>query len=248
MSRFLVSAAVVAAFIAVGCVSKGKYMEVVESTEGIRADLEKTQQRKSVLEQQVKTLKDSNGKLAAEAESATAEMQRLKESREQEKASIEERIKEQEQKIRDLAAQQKAMRQEFEQAKERNETLKTTAARYQKELKERQQAMESALPPASRPPIGLPPPAQPVPMPPGPAAKTQPEVAPVPTGPKTGLSPVNINTASANDMVLFLGLTKDMAERVVANRPYRLKGELVAKNVVPKGTFDVIKDRIAVTP
>jgi hypothetical protein len=49
-------------------------------------------------------------------------------------------------------------------------------------------------------------------------------------------------------MVLFLGLSKDVAERVVANRPYRLKGELVAKNVLPKGTFDVIKDRITVTP
>jgi hypothetical protein len=34
----------------------------------------------------------------------------------------------------------------------------------------------------------------------------------------------------------------------VANRPYRVKGELVAKNVVPKDTFDLIKDRINVSP
>jgi hypothetical protein len=49
-------------------------------------------------------------------------------------------------------------------------------------------------------------------------------------------------------MVLFLGLTKEVAERVATNRPYRLKGELVAKDVLPKATFDVIKDRITVSP
>ena len=65
---------------------------------------------------------------------------------------------------------------------------------------------------------------------------------------KGALSPVNINTASANDLVLFLGLTKNMAEKVVGNRPYRLRGELVAKKVVPKATFDVIKDRITAAP
>ena len=59
---------------------------------------------------------------------------------------------------------------------------------------------------------------------------------------------MNVNKASASDMVLVLGLTKDMADRVVSNRPYRVKGELVAKNVVPKETFDMIKDRITVSP
>ncbi|OYT18589.1 MAG: hypothetical protein CCU26_15960, partial [Nitrospira sp. UW-LDO-01] len=59
---------------------------------------------------------------------------------------------------------------------------------------------------------------------------------------------MNINKVSANDMVLFLGLKQDEAERIVSNRPYRVKGELVAKNVVPKETFDLIKDRISVTP
>jgi DNA uptake protein ComE-like DNA-binding protein len=108
--------------------------------------------------------------------------------------------------------------------------------------------MEQTMSSSPRPPVGGPPPAQLAPQPPGPPAKVQPDVAPVPSASKSGLAPVNINTASANDMVLFLGLTKDMAERVVANRPYRLKGELVAKNVVPKGTFDVIKDRISVAP
>jgi hypothetical protein len=35
---------------------------------------------------------------------------------------------------------------------------------------------------------------------------------------------------------------------VVANRPYKVRGELVAKNVLPQATYDVIKDRITLTP
>jgi hypothetical protein len=34
----------------------------------------------------------------------------------------------------------------------------------------------------------------------------------------------------------------------VANRPYRVKGELVAKHVVTKDIFDMIKDRISLGP
>jgi len=59
---------------------------------------------------------------------------------------------------------------------------------------------------------------------------------------------MNVNRASSSEMVLLLGLPKDMADRIVSNRPYKVKGELVAKNVVPKETFDMIKDRISVSP
>ena len=59
---------------------------------------------------------------------------------------------------------------------------------------------------------------------------------------------MNVNRASSSELVLLLGLPKDMADRIVNNRPYKVKGELVAKNIVPKETFDMIKDRISVTP
>jgi DNA uptake protein ComE-like DNA-binding protein len=58
---------------------------------------------------------------------------------------------------------------------------------------------------------------------------------------------MNINKVSANDLVLLLGLKQEEADRVISNRPYRVKGELVAKNVLPKETFDLIKDRISVS-
>jgi hypothetical protein len=47
-------------------------------------------------------------------------------------------------------------------------------------------------------------------------------------------------------MVLFLGITKEEAEKVVASRPYKVKQEIVVKNALPKAKFDAIKDRISV--
>jgi DNA uptake protein ComE-like DNA-binding protein len=69
-----------------------------------------------------------------------------------------------------------------------------------------------------------------------------------PSAPAAASGAININKVPASDLVLFLGLKQDEADRIVSNRPYRLKGELVAKNVVPKETFDMIKDRITVSP
>ncbi len=235
---------------AAGCmVSKDKYQQAVREAETAKANLEDVQTRKAVLEQEVKKLKDQAAKLGERTQAAEDELQRIRDSREKERASVEARVRELEQKIRDMTVQYKAMQQKHEELKAQNDTLKATVARYQKELKERERAVTLPKPPVppSPPAAGL------APTPAGklsgaPPAGSPPSVAPVPAGPKTGLTPVNINTASANDMVLFLGLTKEMAEKVVSNRPYRLKGELVAKNVIPKTTFDVIKDRITVSP
>ena len=69
-----------------------------------------------------------------------------------------------------------------------------------------------------------------------------------PSAPAAASSTMNINKVSASDLVLFLGLKKEEADRIISNRPYKVKGELVAKNVVPKETFDMIKDRISVSP
>jgi DNA uptake protein ComE-like DNA-binding protein len=234
--------------VASGCVTSSKYEAAVAEAEAAKVDLEKTRSQKTALEQQAKTLKDQHAKLSADSEFMSAELQRIRESRDKERSSVEGRIKELDQKIKDLANQHRALRQEYDEVKRHNETLKATVARYQKELKERQSK-------ATAPPVPSAPPSSearvPGTKPPDSAPMTPPSGsigAPPTTSPQPGLSLVNINTAPANDLVLFLGLTKDMAERVVSNRPYRIKGELVAKNVVPKATFDVIKDRITVAP
>ncbi|OGW68809.1 MAG: hypothetical protein A3A88_00410 [Nitrospirae bacterium RIFCSPLOWO2_01_FULL_62_17] len=95
-------------------------------------------------------------------------------------------------------------------------------------------------------PSTAPVPPRPPAAPAAPAAVTPVPVAPAPAAPQAGLAPVNVNTASANDMVLFLGITKEEADRVVAGRPYKVKQEILLKNALPKARFDAIKDRISV--
>jgi DNA uptake protein ComE-like DNA-binding protein len=227
--------AVVAAVGAVsmaGCVSNGKYQDALAETETAKTDLATTRAQKSALEQQVKTLKELNLKFGNEAQAARDELDRIQHGRDTERGAIEARTKELEDRVRQLAAQSRAVRAEYEEAKPHNETLKSLVARYQKELKERSVGgtLVPAAPASTPRPTGVP------------AAPTMAPPAAAPIG------LMNVNKASAGDMVLVLGIPKDMAERIVTSRPYKVKGELVAKNVVPKETFDTIKDRISVSP
>ena len=135
--------------------------------------------------------------------------------------------------VRASSAQNRALRHEYEDVKRHNESLKSLVARYQKELKDQ-----------SRSVIGVPPP-------PASSVSPAPSSTSVPPAMKDSQplsSAMNVNKASAGDMVLVLGLSKDVADRIVTNRPYRVKGELVAKNVLPKETFDLIKERINAVP
>jgi DNA uptake protein ComE-like DNA-binding protein len=210
-----------------GCVSTSKYEAAMAEAENAKMELEKTRQQKSAMEQQVRTLKELNVKFGSESQAARDELQRIEHGRDKERGAIEGRTKELEDKVKALSAQNRNVRQEFEDVKRHNETLKSLVARYQKELKDRSHAATGALTPS--------------------ATLTAPSVS-APSAPAAASAAMNINKVSASDLVLFLGLKKDEADRIVSNRPYRVKGELVAKNVVPKETFDMIKDRISVTP
>jgi DNA uptake protein ComE-like DNA-binding protein len=219
----------VGAVLTTGCVSSKKYQEAVDEAENAKVELEKSRQQKSAMEQQVRTLKELNVKFGNEAQAARDELQRIEHGRDKERGAIEGRTKELEEKVKALSAQNRNVRQEFQDVKRHNETLKSLVARYQKELKDRSHTGTAALTPST----------------PGPSP--QPPAIAAPSAPAAASAAMNINKVSASDMVLFLGLKQDEAERIVNNRPYRVKGELVAKNVVPKETFDMIKDRISVS-
>jgi DNA uptake protein ComE-like DNA-binding protein len=221
-----------AATVAGGCVGSGKYEQAVAEAEEAKNRAEKVQLQKSTLEQEVKSLRDQKNKLTADLELASSERQRLEDSLGKERGGTNTRVRELEQRSRDLAARSRALQQELDSIKKQNESLKATVSRYQKALKE---------PPAKQPAIAVAPVAPAVAVPATPAP-----VAPVPAAPQTGLAPVNVNTASANDMVLFLGITKEEADRMVASRPYKVKQEIVLKNALSKARFDAIKDRISV--
>lgn len=228
MRREWTAMVLVGAVLATGCVSNKKYQDALAEADNIKMELEKTRQQKGAMEQQVKTLKELNVKFGNEAQAARDELQRIEHGRDAERGTIEGRTKELEDKVKALSAQNKNVRQEYQDVKRHNETLKSLVARYQKELKDRSHTGAPAQTATLTP--------------------TQTPAATATVSPAAASAAMNINKVSASDLILFLGLKQDEADRIVSNRPYRVKGELVAKNVVPKETFDLIKDRISVSP
>jgi len=217
----------------VGCVSQKKYEEAMVDVDSAKFELERTRAQKNALEQQVKTLKDLNVKFGNEAQVSHDELERIQHGRDKERGSVEGRTKELEDRVKQLTFQNRAVRHEYEDVKRHNETLKALVARYQKELKDQSRSAAGSQAP-SVPPVNPTPGAEPA--------------APAATASQPMSASMNVNKASAGDMVLVLGLSQDVADRIVAGRPYRVKGELVAKNVVPKDIFDRIKERISVSP
>ena len=225
MRREWMAAILAGVVMTTGCVSNSKYQEALTEADTVREELDKARQQKSTMEQQIRTLKELNVKLNNDAQAARDELQRIEHGRDKERGSVEGRTKDLEDKLRALSAQNRNVRQEYQDVKRHNDTLKSLVARYQKELKDRSQAVPATLVPSG----------------------SMPTPSVVSSAPATGSSAMNINKVSANDLVLLLGLKQEEADRVVSNRPYRVKGELVAKNVLPKETFDLIKDRISVS-
>lgn len=225
-----------------GCVSDKKYREALADADAVRGDLERARAQKNALEQQVKTLKDLNAKFGSESQIARDELQRIEHGRDKERDTIEVRTKELEDKVKQLTAQNRNIKQEYDEARRHNEQLKSLVARYQKEMKERSRSLSSS----SAPPTSMPPSSG--------AASSSAKSAQsavslgMPAESAPALPLLNINKVSSAELVLSLGITQDVADRIVSNRPYKVKGELVAKNVVPKDVFDDIKDRITVSP
>jgi DNA uptake protein ComE-like DNA-binding protein len=59
-----------------------------------------------------------------------------------------------------------------------------------------------------------------------------------------GHDPLDLNTASEADLKMIPGIGDAYARKIVQNRPYRRKDELVQKKVVPQATYDKIKDHV----
>ncbi len=59
--------------------------------------------------------------------------------------------------------------------------------------------------------------------------------------------PLDLNTATKDELLSLPGVTATEANRVIAGRPYSQPDEVVTRRIMPKAEYDKIVDRVTAT-
>jgi competence protein ComEA len=57
-------------------------------------------------------------------------------------------------------------------------------------------------------------------------------------------APLDINTATADQLKALPGVGDAYSKRIIAGRPYKMKTQLVSKGVLPQGVYSKISDMV----
>jgi DNA uptake protein ComE-like DNA-binding protein len=64
------------------------------------------------------------------------------------------------------------------------------------------------------------------------------------SGKATAQGQVDVNSASKEELEALPGIGPALADKILQNRPYKAKRELVSRNVIPESTYKKVKDQL----
>ena len=77
-----------------------------------------------------------------------------------------------------------------------------------------------------------------------PAAAAKPATRSVTAAPAVKGDPIDLNTATPDQLKTLPGIGDAYAKRIVDGRPYTMKNQLTQRGILPQATYDKIKDSI----
>src|SRR3954464_6511858 len=66
--------------------------------------------------------------------------------------------------------------------------------------------------------------------------------------PVTGANPMDLNSASRDDLMTLEGIGEVKADAIIRSRPFKAKTELVERRIVPEALYEKIADKVFARP